>query len=753
MFLSSKSRALNLPIPATTLNASLVKSPGSYTSPETPVKSLLLGNGVTPTKESLTDADYSRIDPDDMFVRYSVSEIRAIRARLLADADGKREELRQMVGERYRDLLHASTAITNMAGISERAVDTLADMRESCAGILQLDEGPRARHRSVPNGKGTKAQEDAHLKTLQILSAHLKLLLDSPEHLWRWLEKKQFLHAAWLFLLARTVHRKLSKSADDDDSEDEESEGGDINWPRHGIDIVEQFPIAARQWEAIGQFRPQIVHKATQALREPGASHKEVAETLIAILLLDALSTARTRSLFLSQRGKTLAVLLNPPLSTSRRAISPNRAQNRKATAALLSPASPAHSLPSPSILLLKTPISAPVEAAKAERKAVKEVVKSFRAIFSLIGGTLATVRAIYGTEGLLARIISDIQSDAPISAALPPTASQPNFPLSGNTQLLVSSSKSLTTPQILQSLPSASLLLRFLPSSIVGYTPYISTESEESGIDSDQTERELRAWMTMALEALAAPAKSWLGRLESVRAIWAVRASVISGIASLEGTTQVKENLERAVEAAFAVRVVEVWERRLENVETATGSAINKAIALLANASGEEDTVKTGLQALSSFTMELPHVQADASSDSSYQYFERALNRRANRRTPLLDSVLSEMEETARELREELKVISGEETNNEVAARLASTYQPRAGETCMRVTNAISKALEDASTNDSVGKTNTILFVGRLANSLADSSSFIGDLSCSQDIAQGKYMIDKKVAATYNHQ
>ncbi|KAG9081368.1 hypothetical protein FRC06_005613 [Ceratobasidium sp. 370] len=437
-----------------------------------------------------------------------------------------------------------------MAGTSERVVGALVEMRESCSGILQLDESPRARYRSAPNGKGAKVQEDAHLKTLQILSAHLKLLLDSPEHLWRWLEKKQFLHAAWLFLLARTVHRKLSKSADEEESDEEENEGGDINWSRHGIDITEQFPIAARQWEAIGQFRPQIVHKATQALREPGASHKEVAETLIAILLLDALSSARTRNLFLSQRGKTLAILLNPPLSAPRRPISPNRAQNRKATAALLSPASPARSLPSPSIQLLKTPVPASVENAKAERKAVKEVVKSFRTVFSLIGGTIATVRAIYGSGGLLAQIISDIQTDVPIPAALPTTASQPHFPSPSGLQPSTQPPRSLTTPQILQSLPSSSLLLRFLPSSIVGYTPYISTESNDLGTESDGTEEELKVWMNMALEALVAPAKTWLDRLDSVRAVWTVRSSVINGIASLEGTREVKNALERALRA-----------------------------------------------------------------------------------------------------------------------------------------------------------------------------------------------------------
>ncbi|KAG8718434.1 hypothetical protein FRC09_012671 [Ceratobasidium sp. 395] len=736
MFLSSKSRSLNVPIPPTAPNATpLVKSPGSYLSPETP-KSLLFGNGAPPTKEPLSDTDYSRMDPDDMFVRYSVPEIRTIRARLLADADGKREELRQMVGERYRDLLHASTAITNMAGTSERVVGTLAEMRDSCAGILELDESPKARHRSVPNGKGIKAQEDAHLKTLQILSAHLKLLLDSPEHLWRWLEKKQFFHAAWLFLLARTVHRKLSKSVDDEESDDEENEGGDINWSRHGIDIVEQFPIAARQWEAIGQFRPQIVHKATQALREPGASHKEAAETLVAILLLDALSTARTRSLFLSQRGKTLAVLLNPPLSAPRRSISPNRAQNRKATAALLSPVSPAQSLPSPSVLLLKTPVPASVEHAKAEKKTVKEVVKSFRAVLSLIGGTVATLRAIYGTRGLLAEIISDIQTDIPVPTALPTTASQPYFPSSSNTQLSTLPSKSLNTPRILQSLPSASLLLRFLPSSIVGYTPYISTESTDTGEgESDRTEEELKAWMDMALEALIGPAKTWLGRLESVRAVWAVRGSVLNGITSLEGTDEVKGILSRSVESVFAARVGEVWERRLETVEVVVGTAISSAIAVLGNATGEEDAVKADLNPSTfAYSASLPSVQADNTSDLNFQRFVADLNRRTSRRTPLLDSVLSGMEETARELREELKIISGERDANEVAVRLTSMYQPRAGDTCMRVVAAVSKALDNAKNSDSPLKANTVVFVGRLAHALAGDSSFVEDLSSFTD-------------------
>ncbi len=62
---------------------------------------------------------------------------------------------------------------------------------------------------------------------LQSLAAHMKLLLDAPEHLWRLLERKLYLYAAWLFLLSRVVHRSLSRDHDEDDAP----------WTASGIDI------------------------------------------------------------------------------------------------------------------------------------------------------------------------------------------------------------------------------------------------------------------------------------------------------------------------------------------------------------------------------------------------------------------------------------------------------------------------------------------------------------------------------------
>jgi hypothetical protein len=74
------------------------------------------------------------------------------------------------------------------------------------------------------------------LQTLQLLSAHIKLLLDTPEHIWRLIESKQYYTAAWLFLLARVVHRALIS-----DDEDEQT------WNNQGLNVLVRFMLCFRR--------------------------------------------------------------------------------------------------------------------------------------------------------------------------------------------------------------------------------------------------------------------------------------------------------------------------------------------------------------------------------------------------------------------------------------------------------------------------------------------------------------------------
>ncbi|OBZ79452.1 hypothetical protein A0H81_01207 [Grifola frondosa] len=233
------------------------------------------------------DGSTNEIDPDELFTKHTVSEVKAIQRRLRNNADAKQEELRLMVGERYRDLLQASTSIISIARSSHRVLDALNEMQDIVASA-QLPVAP----------KRASGGEDKHLYALQSLSAHTKLLLDAPEHLWRLMERKMYLHAAWLFLLARVVHRALSR-------EDEEQ-----SWHAYGIDVSEQMPLIQRQWDSVSQFRAQIAHKATLSLREPASSPSEVCAILLTLHLLESRPLPETLSIFLSQRSKVLSTLL-----------------------------------------------------------------------------------------------------------------------------------------------------------------------------------------------------------------------------------------------------------------------------------------------------------------------------------------------------------------------------------------------------------------------------------------------------------
>lgn len=72
------------------------------------------------------------IGVDGLFAKFGVKEVRSIAQRGRARAESKREELRTMVGERYRDLLGAADSIVRMRRSSTVLLDRLARARQEC---------------------------------------------------------------------------------------------------------------------------------------------------------------------------------------------------------------------------------------------------------------------------------------------------------------------------------------------------------------------------------------------------------------------------------------------------------------------------------------------------------------------------------------------------------------------------------------------------------------------------------------------
>ncbi|KAG1762933.1 hypothetical protein EDD22DRAFT_1025278 [Suillus occidentalis] len=231
-------------------------------------------------------------DPDELFAKCTIPEVRAKQVQLRSDAEAKQEELRVMVGERYRDLLQASTSIISMSKSAKRVQEAFQETKDAIASQQQ----PSRENYTLNVGK-----EDSHLQTLQVLSAYIKLLLDAPEHLWRLIEREKYFHATWLFMLARVVHRALSH----DDEQDEDS------WLNQGVNAVEQFPLIQRQWEVISHFRSQIVHRATLSLRTHEKSPEDTCATILTLHILESRPLTDTLTTYLSQRMRTMHTLIS----------------------------------------------------------------------------------------------------------------------------------------------------------------------------------------------------------------------------------------------------------------------------------------------------------------------------------------------------------------------------------------------------------------------------------------------------------
>lgn len=76
-------------------------------------------------------------DPVALFERYDTEQIRRIERKVRGEIEQKKEELRQMVGERYRDLIDAADTIREMRQCSESVVRSVQDMQRYCQGLKQ----------------------------------------------------------------------------------------------------------------------------------------------------------------------------------------------------------------------------------------------------------------------------------------------------------------------------------------------------------------------------------------------------------------------------------------------------------------------------------------------------------------------------------------------------------------------------------------------------------------------------------------
>uniref|UniRef100_A0A8C7HLT8 Conserved oligomeric Golgi complex subunit 1 n=1 Tax=Oncorhynchus kisutch TaxID=8019 RepID=A0A8C7HLT8_ONCKI len=229
-------------------------------------------------------------DPTVLFERYNTEEIRGIERKVRGEIEHKKEELRQMVGERYRDLIDAADTIGEMRQCSESVVTSIQDMHRYCH---KLKQGKSALP-SSPRRSSTPWQSQERFYTM---ASQIKLLLEIPERIWSSMEASQYLQATQLYLLCCHLHRQLHLEA-----------GGPQYSP-----VLARFPILVRQVAAAGHFRSTILLDSKSVLRGRAVSDQAIAEALVSTMLLEDSSPRQALADFLLARKASIQQLLNQP--------------------------------------------------------------------------------------------------------------------------------------------------------------------------------------------------------------------------------------------------------------------------------------------------------------------------------------------------------------------------------------------------------------------------------------------------------
>ena len=135
---------------------------------------------------------------DTLFRTHSIEEIKDAERNLRGEIEKKKEDLRVMVGERYRDLINAADTITQMKNLSQEVHVGINTIQKCCREFKKRNS---VRRRTT--------SEDIKLGNEEInfytLATQMELLVGTPEKIWDALDKQQFLLAAQLYLLGHHI--------------------------------------------------------------------------------------------------------------------------------------------------------------------------------------------------------------------------------------------------------------------------------------------------------------------------------------------------------------------------------------------------------------------------------------------------------------------------------------------------------------------------------------------------------------------
>ncbi|WVO18684.1 hypothetical protein L204_106404 [Cryptococcus depauperatus] len=620
--------------------------------------------------------DWANVDADEIFKRLPIGEAKRVEAKMRAEALNKQSELRAMVGARYRDLLTSATQITSLRSSSLRLSQDLKDIVKLCSNAADNSFATDGDHVS----EKSEGEEVIHMLPA---AAHMKLLLDAPEVLYSFLAHHSYLSAAYLFLIARLTKESLS------------------SLPSHTS--ASYLPLVQKQWEILLPFQNQISQRATNSLRNwEGVTERGVSETLLAVILLDNLGLEDALKSFLNQREKAIRDILQHSENFQSTSIETSKAHQYSGSPLQLSQMS--RSVVQPRTSVIKTLVSA-VQCLLSTIQLVQAIFDSRRTIKKGEESVIEEMMRLVQKGSIVPLAQQEIKGKQTthqrrasrlVSISLP----LPNLKFSSSERLPIS------TPEILQQLPSSEILLRHLPPSITAFTPFISSSASPALTES------VKLWQTALVALLKKALPRLLEGLKSVGDIWTVRSNLLE----LLGDDAFSEQIKDEIEDEWIKRIQQVWDAQLSEII----SSLSQLARDGSDKAGQKEEDEKKPEECLFKDLTLPFENAGAGhSTAAFAAFISSLKKRTALRTPLLNSVLQTLETQAAHVKSDM---SG------LPVSLCDSYTIRVQSFLERMIALLEGILEDVAVSEErVAKE---LFVGRIALYLAKKSSFLDEIA-----------------------
>ncbi|XP_036321393.1 conserved oligomeric Golgi complex subunit 1 [Rhagoletis pomonella] len=253
-------------------------------------------------KGEMDAANLLNLDVDTLFEQHSVPEIDVVHKKIQSVVENKREELRLMVGERYRDLLQAADTIVAMKDSSAKLIEQVESITKNCRKLneQQLLGFKTSESEDLLRNRNANKQLNHYFSTM----VQIKLLTALPELIWTNIDEERFYTASELFIFSRHISTGLQLDANNA--------------------LIQHLPVAKKQWEILKPFNVTIKQHALAALEREDLSVDVAVDCLLSLLSLDKNTINSVFKTFLSLRCTAFVSCLsedNPGANEQRRRV------------------------------------------------------------------------------------------------------------------------------------------------------------------------------------------------------------------------------------------------------------------------------------------------------------------------------------------------------------------------------------------------------------------------------------------------